>query len=304
MGGLSCPLCCQQDLGSIVALREHLLYVMYRPIICPVCCITFTGLQSIVQHLEEHLDMVDSSYSSPILPKVIKNVSVMSLPDSSSFSANLKENQLLNIKPNNNCSASLVQLDLSSLQNELSRYSASGIANVHIPMAVSRINELPFDNINVVDIQDMRTKHMFNNNNNNCANGTLEMSRKTLLGDQNDYEALQQNINLQLSTQPIREAVSTCSSTDDRFCNEVADITDRNFPEDILSNNINEGNCETASIQTFSGYDKSHFSDSEETSQYSSSHRQKRTEIVCVTRPIDSILSPLYPRQQSPNCGE
>lgn len=70
-GSLSCPLCCQQNLGSVVALQEHLLYLMYRPLSCPVCQVMFSGLQALVQHLQQHLEINLNEEEAQQLPKLL-----------------------------------------------------------------------------------------------------------------------------------------------------------------------------------------------------------------------------------------
>ncbi|KAF2350699.1 Zinc finger C2H2-type [Trinorchestia longiramus] len=86
---LSCPLCCCQKLSSVEALREHLLYFVYRPIPCPVCHTPITGLQQLVHHLDFHVEclQLDGHSSSnsegsfiPVIP-LVKDVSVVA-PDS------------------------------------------------------------------------------------------------------------------------------------------------------------------------------------------------------------------------------
>lgn len=55
MGSLGCPLCCQQDFVSVVALHDHLLYYVYRPLQCGVCCAYVGGIQGLTRHLERHM---------------------------------------------------------------------------------------------------------------------------------------------------------------------------------------------------------------------------------------------------------
>lgn len=55
MGSLGCPLCCQQDFGSVGALRDHLIYYIYRPLQCGVCCQHLNGIQELMTHFTCHI---------------------------------------------------------------------------------------------------------------------------------------------------------------------------------------------------------------------------------------------------------
>ncbi|XP_063586762.1 uncharacterized protein LOC134764135 [Penaeus indicus] len=55
MGSIGCPLCCRQDFMSVVALHEHLLYYIYRPLRCAVCGSNAGGIQGLIHHLAQHL---------------------------------------------------------------------------------------------------------------------------------------------------------------------------------------------------------------------------------------------------------
>ncbi|XP_050718438.1 zinc finger protein 699-like [Eriocheir sinensis] len=55
MGSLGCPLCCQQDFGSVGALRDHLIYYIYRPLQCGVCCQHLNGIQELTTHFKCHM---------------------------------------------------------------------------------------------------------------------------------------------------------------------------------------------------------------------------------------------------------
>lgn len=132
---LSCPLCCQQNLGSVEALREHLLYFTYRPIPCPVCRAPITGLSRLVGHLELHLDLP----CDPIVPDApppllcqkrdegeeqLQQQNHASLgQELSSFSLKDKTNATFMEPLFNTEKITLVQLDLLSVQKELSANS-------------------------------------------------------------------------------------------------------------------------------------------------------------------------------------
>lgn len=55
MGSLGCPLCCSQDFMSVVALHDHLLYFIYRPLKCPICNSHIEGIQGLTHHLQWHM---------------------------------------------------------------------------------------------------------------------------------------------------------------------------------------------------------------------------------------------------------
>ncbi|XP_066986077.1 zinc finger protein 235-like isoform X2 [Macrobrachium rosenbergii] len=55
MGSIGCPLCCRHDFISVVALHDHLLYYMYRPLQCAICSTHVGGIQELTHHLERHL---------------------------------------------------------------------------------------------------------------------------------------------------------------------------------------------------------------------------------------------------------
>lgn len=55
MGLLGCPLCCQQDFVSVVALHDHLLYYIYRPLRCGVCFAHVGGIHELTHHLQRHM---------------------------------------------------------------------------------------------------------------------------------------------------------------------------------------------------------------------------------------------------------
>lgn len=66
MGSLGCPLCCQQDFESVGTLREHLIYYIYRPLQCGVCCQHLAGIQEFIHHLRCH--MGEELSTAPKLP--------------------------------------------------------------------------------------------------------------------------------------------------------------------------------------------------------------------------------------------
>ena len=129
---LSCPLCCRQELDSVEALREHLLYFAYRPISCPVCQAPITGLQSLVHHLDKHLNSNCDAFSSvlfqdiaAILPESnvcsVENFNSSDLENGSTCFSKINSKVHLQIEPQISSSkCNLVQLDLITVQEELS----------------------------------------------------------------------------------------------------------------------------------------------------------------------------------------
>lgn len=134
---LQCPLCCRQDLVSVEALREHLLYIAYRPVSCPVCRSPMADLQQLVHHLDIHIDPLqdDEMFSSEVKSSTASKVNDVALvvPDAEMSSV---QDILL---PMNDARAELLkksapfvdaimssekntleQLDLSTVQKELS----------------------------------------------------------------------------------------------------------------------------------------------------------------------------------------
>ena len=55
MGSLGCPLCCKQEFFSVIALHDHLLYYVYRPLQCSICSTHVGGIQEFTRHLARHL---------------------------------------------------------------------------------------------------------------------------------------------------------------------------------------------------------------------------------------------------------
>lgn len=73
MGTLGCPLCCRQHFESVGTLRDHLIYYIYRPVQCGVCCLHLAGVQEFTHHLTCHMgeELASSaklSCSKPLLP--------------------------------------------------------------------------------------------------------------------------------------------------------------------------------------------------------------------------------------------
>ncbi|XP_068223344.1 uncharacterized protein [Palaemon carinicauda] len=68
MGTIGCPLCCRHDFISVVALHDHLLYYMYRPLQCAVCSTHVGGIQELTHHLERHLGDSVSTATCPPKP--------------------------------------------------------------------------------------------------------------------------------------------------------------------------------------------------------------------------------------------
>lgn len=80
MSSYGCPLCCDQKFDTILALREHLLYYIYRPLMCVLCSVTIGGICDLIHHLQTHLN----------LDKVPENLSKKG--DGIQSSKNLNEN--------------------------------------------------------------------------------------------------------------------------------------------------------------------------------------------------------------------
>ena len=55
MGTLGCPLCCQQNYKTVGTLRDHLIFCIYRPLQCGVCCLHLAGIQEFTHHLMCHM---------------------------------------------------------------------------------------------------------------------------------------------------------------------------------------------------------------------------------------------------------
>ncbi|XP_045592799.2 uncharacterized protein [Procambarus clarkii] len=75
MGSLGCPLCCQQDFVSVVALHDHLLYYTYRPLQCAICSAHVGGIQELTHHLERHMGdgmptLLQTHRIKPMIPVV------------------------------------------------------------------------------------------------------------------------------------------------------------------------------------------------------------------------------------------
>ncbi|KAK8398832.1 hypothetical protein O3P69_004136 [Scylla paramamosain] len=73
MGTLGCPLCCRQHFESVGTLRDHLIYYIYRPLQCGVCCLHLAGVQEFTHHLTCHMGdelpaAAKLSCSKPSLP--------------------------------------------------------------------------------------------------------------------------------------------------------------------------------------------------------------------------------------------
>ncbi|XP_045131979.1 B-cell lymphoma 6 protein homolog [Portunus trituberculatus] len=73
MGSLGCPLCCRQHFESVGTLRDHLIYYIYRPLQCGVCCLHLAGVQEFTHHLTCHMGdelpaAAKLSSSKPSLP--------------------------------------------------------------------------------------------------------------------------------------------------------------------------------------------------------------------------------------------
>jgi len=114
-GSLSCPLCCRQKYSTVEALREHLLYFAYRPLPCPVCNENITGLQLLVRHLDTHLEPLPNC--SPLTSSLIQDISLV-LPSKTRCGA--KPIDTLETSAGIPSKSNMVQLDLISIQNELS----------------------------------------------------------------------------------------------------------------------------------------------------------------------------------------
>ncbi|RXG59083.1 hypothetical protein Avbf_10552 [Armadillidium vulgare] len=73
MGSFGCPLCCHQVFNSVVALREHLLYFTFRPLLCVLCGVTIGGIYELTRHLERHLISDKNPKSEYIENKIFTN---------------------------------------------------------------------------------------------------------------------------------------------------------------------------------------------------------------------------------------
>ncbi|XP_076053322.1 uncharacterized protein LOC143032431 [Oratosquilla oratoria] len=71
MGSLGCPLCCSQVFATVSALHEHLLYYMYRPVLCVMCRITTSGVYELMHHLEHHIADSIPPVGSTVRPKKV-----------------------------------------------------------------------------------------------------------------------------------------------------------------------------------------------------------------------------------------
>ena len=97
---LGCPLCCNQDFTSVIALQEHLLYFTYRPLRCGVCQISVAGIQELTHHLEKHLIYHTTIFNKPHndltrFSKGIDRLTAGQEPEScSSYSAEESNSQL------------------------------------------------------------------------------------------------------------------------------------------------------------------------------------------------------------------
>ena len=57
-------MCCHQKFSSIIALKEHLTFNLYKPLKCQICEESIQGISEYISHLNLHTETQDTYESS------------------------------------------------------------------------------------------------------------------------------------------------------------------------------------------------------------------------------------------------
>lgn len=75
MGYLACPVCERESLVNVSDLQQRVATALIRPLSCPICSASVSGLQAFHHHLAAHLPNQHNPYADATPPTPVHNVS-------------------------------------------------------------------------------------------------------------------------------------------------------------------------------------------------------------------------------------
>ena len=123
MGYLACPVCERESLANVSDLQLRVATALTRPLTCPICSASVSGLQAFHHHLGAHLHPQHNACSSPGTPPVASGTIIYPPVNSPETIPNLEN---LDINDGGGCASSP-----SGIQGEAAGEKASADCNVN-----------------------------------------------------------------------------------------------------------------------------------------------------------------------------